>query len=55
MISKQLGRRALYFLYSSIKVSIDKHKQAAFLTLSNPKKRNPLSLDTLKQIFKGLQ
>jgi len=55
MLSRQLGQTLSRYLYSTIKVETDNNKQVAYMTLSNPKKRNPLSLDTLQQMFEGLK
>lgn len=46
--------RALKFFYSNIKLTTKAEQQAIFLTLSNSKKRNPLSLTTIREINSAL-
>ena len=38
------------FLYSNISLSYNLEKHAAYLTLINVKKRNPLSLETITEL-----
>ena len=40
--------------YSNIKLMTKPEQQAAWLTLANPKKRNPLSLPTIREINSAL-
>lgn len=40
--------------YSNIKLTLSKEQQAAFLTLSKPQKRNPLSLETIQELHAAL-
>lgn len=42
------------FFYSNIKITTNRDLQVAYLTLSQDKKRNPLSLATIKEIHAGL-
>lgn len=36
------------FFYSNISLSFNPEKHAAYLTMTNVKKRNPLSLETIR-------
>ena len=42
-------------LYSNIKISTDPNRQVAFLTLCQEKKRNPLTLATVQEMYAGLE
>ena len=42
-----LSRRNLKYFYSNIKLQVEKEEHTAYLTLSNPKKRNPMALATI--------
>jgi enoyl-CoA hydratase/carnithine racemase len=48
---RNLLKRGLASLaYSNLTLKFSSQQQAAFLTLSNEKKRNPLSLETIKEL-----
>ena len=55
MMSYLTRRLAGRCLYSNIKLTINHEQQAAFLTLANDKKRNPLALVTIKEIQDALK
>ena len=42
-------------MYSNIKLDVSKEQHTAFLTLSNPKKRNPLALTTIQELQSALK
>lgn len=42
------------FGYSNVALKIDSGSQSAWLTLANEKKRNPLSLETIREIRSAL-
>jgi hypothetical protein len=42
------GTRIGRYLYSNIKLRIEPERKAAFITLANEKKRNPLALATIQ-------
>jgi enoyl-CoA hydratase/carnithine racemase len=42
------------FFYSNISLKFDSPNHAAYLTLTNEKKRNPMSLETIKEIRQAL-
>jgi len=46
--------RTLRRFYSNIRLSTQSTPGAAYLTLANPKKRNPLSLATITEINSAL-
>jgi enoyl-CoA hydratase/carnithine racemase len=50
-----LSRRFMRYLYSNIKLDVSKEQNTAFLTLANPKKRNPLALVTIKELQSALK
>lgn len=51
-----LSRRVFgRYLYSNITLNFNQEQHTASLTLSNEKKRNPLSLDTIKEIQSALK
>jgi enoyl-CoA hydratase/carnithine racemase len=43
------------YLYSNITLKFNPEQQTASLTLSNDKKRNPLSLETIREIRSALK
>ena len=42
-----LCRRNFKYFYSNIKLQVEKEEHAAYLTLTNSKKRNPMALATI--------
>ena len=48
--SKTLGR----YLYSNVTLKVTPADHSASLTLSNEKKRNPMSLETIREIYAAL-
>lgn len=50
-----LKRGFLSAAYSNISLRLSKEQNAAFLTLTNSKKRNPLALQTIQEIHAALQ
>lgn len=50
-----LGGRALgRYLYSNVTLKVTPADHSASLTLSNEKKRNPMSLETIREIYAAL-
>jgi hypothetical protein len=41
--------------FSSVSLRLSREEQAAFLTLTNEKKRNPLSLETIRELHAALK
>lgn len=39
------------FSFSNLRLKIDRENKAVFLTLTNPNKRNSLSLQTVRKIY----
>ena len=50
-----ITRSNLRYLYSNIKLNIEKEQHTAFLTLTNPKKRNPMALATILELQSALK
>ena len=46
----RLATRHLQATYSNIRLNVQADRRAAFLTLANSRKRNPLSLATIREI-----
>ena len=51
---KSLCSRLGKCFYSNIKLSYEHERKAAFLTLSNEKKRNPLALATIQELYSAI-
>lgn len=43
------------FMYSNITLNVNNNDHSAVLTLANEKKRNPLSLETIREIKSAIQ
>lgn len=50
----QISSRRILQFYSNLKLKFDDDQQTAFLTLTNPLKRNPLSLETIRELQSSL-
>ena len=53
-LSTWFGMGVNRFGYSNIALKMDGGSQSAWLTLANEKKRNPLSLETIREIRSAL-